>query len=403
MLLKIKRMNHTGDGIGLINNKICFAPKTIPGDIIEIKEEDIIEHKKFNQIIKYKLIEKSKDRIEVSCPYYEECNGCQIMCLSQNNQLKYKKEKVIDIFKKYVGIEVTPEIIKTSEKEYRNKITLTVKNNVIGLYSIGNNEIIPIKKCLLLPNKINNIIPIIQENINTEKVSKIIIKMMKEKIMIQFLGTINKKEVINALSNQVSSIFDNDTLIYGEQYLIEELPPHQFYVSPNSFFQVNHKGTIAIYNKIKEYLGEENNNVLDLYCGTGTIGIYVSQICKKITGIEINKSSVEDAKRNIKLNNISNINILKGDVGTLLNDNNQYDAIIVDPPRSGLDKKTRDILKRIKTSKIIYVSCNPMTLARDINDLKEIYTLKELTLVDMFPNTYHVECVTLLNLKEKSR
>ena len=106
MLLKIERMNHTGDGIGIINNKIYFAPKTIPGDIIEIMEEDIIEHKNFNQIVKYKLIEQSKKRIEVPCPYYEECNGCQIMGLNQDNQLEYKKEKVIDIFKKYVEINI---------------------------------------------------------------------------------------------------------------------------------------------------------------------------------------------------------------------------------------------------------------------------------------------------------
>ena len=166
-----------------------------------------------------------------------------------------------------------------------------------------------------------------------------------------------------------------------------------------TFFQVNYNQAELLYDKIKEYLGSNNNKVLDLYCGTGSIGIYVSEGCKEVIGIEINKSSVRDANTNIELNDINNVRVIEGDVGRVLEFNTKYDAIIVDPPRSGLDKRTKNTLLEIRSNKIIYVSCDPITLARDLKVLSEYYEVKDMILVDMFPNTYHVESVVLLKLK----
>ena len=399
MLLKIERMNHTGEGIASLDGIIYFIPKTIPGDIIEVNKEDMIHYKNYNRVLKYKLAESSKKRIQVLCPYYQECGGCQLMGLDYKEQLSYKKEKVQDIFKKYANLEISPNITGTSLYQYRNKITLQVENGKLGLYTQDSNNLIPIQKCLLISDKLNEIINIVQEKIDLFKTSQIILKIMQDKVMIQFLGNINKKEVIKELSDKVSSIYLNDDKIYGVSHLKEELSPYVFYVSPKSFFQVNHEGTIIIYNKVKEYLGKKNNQVLDLYCGTGTIGIYVSDNCKQIIGIELNSSSVSDAKKNIKLNNIKNMKVLKGSVGSLLKTDTYYDAIIVDPPRSGLDKKTKDTLLKIKSNKLIYISCNPITLARDINILKTIYNLEEISLVDMFPNSYHCESISILERK----
>ena len=399
MLLKIERMNHTGDGIGSGDGIIYFIPKTIPGDIVEIKEKDIIKHKNYNQVFKYKLLEQSDKRVKAPCPYYKECGGCQIMELNQKEQLKYKKEKVIDIFKKYTNIEVNPNILKTKELKYRNKITLQVEKGIIGLYSENTHKLIPITKCLLVPDNLNEIINKLQK-LDLSQVKQIILKTIQKEIMVHFIGNIKKEEAIQNLSSKVQSIYLNDKLIFGLPYLKESLSKYKFNISPKSFFQINYDGTIIIYNKVKEYL-ENENNVLDLYCGTGTIGIYISDKCKKITGIEINDSSVANAKENIKLNHIKNIKIIKGNVGTILEEKEKYDAIIVDPPRSGLDKQTLSKLQSIKSKKIIYISCNPITLARDINILKETYYLKEITLVDMFPNTYHVESIALLNVIKK--
>ena len=174
---------------------------------------------------------------------------------------------------------------------------------------------------------------------------------------------------------------------------------HLFYlVSPESFFQVNYDMTVKLYDKVSEYLSS-SGKVMDLYCGTGSIGIYIADKVKSIFGIEINKSAIRDANSNKELNDINNISFKCGDVENIINSRDFYDTIIVDPPRGGLSKKTKDILLNIGSKKIIYVSCNPMTLVRDINDLKVKYEFREITLFDLFPNTYHVESVTLLSLK----
>ena len=397
MILKVERMNHTGDGIATQDKKVYFIPKSVKGDIVEIKKNDINIHKNYIQVTNYQLKTPSKKRVSIQCPYYQKCGGCQLLGISYEEQLIYKNEKVIDIIKKYANEQIKPEIIGTKQYEYRNKITLQVQNGKLGLYSENTNTLINIKKCLLIPKNLNETLPILSD-LNLSKVTKIILKTIKSEIMIQFLGNINKNEVVKKLEDKVQSIWINNNLIYGNPYLKEILLPYQFYISPNSFFQVNNEGTIAIYEKVKDYLGKNNNHVLDLYCGTGTIGIYISNCCKKVTGIELNDSSVEDAKKNIKLNNITNMNIQKGDVGTLLEEKEKYDAIIVDPPRSGLNKKAVNKLLNIKSKKIIYISCNPITLARDINILKASYNLEKISLVDMFPNTYHVECICLLTL-----
>ena len=399
MKFKIERMNHTGEGIAKYNDIVFFIPKTIPGDVVEVKEKDIIHHKNYNQVLEYKIIKTSEKRLSIMCPYYQDCGGCQLMALSYKEQLEYKKNKVIDIFKKYTKLDINPQIIGTSQYNYRNKITLHVNDNQIGLTEEGSNRIVPIKKCIITSEKINEIIPILQKKIDIKNISKITIRQMKNKIMLQFEGKINHKKTIESLSDHVDSIYENNNLIYGQPYLEESLSKYIFDISPNSFFQINLKGAEIIYNLVKEYIGKYNQNVLDLYCGTGSIGIYISEICKNVTGIELNKSSVDDAKRNIEKNNVDNIKVIQGNVGTVLTQEKHYDTIIVDPPRNGLDKKTVATLLKINANQIIYVSCNPITLARDVNILKENYHLSNITLTDMFPNTYHVESIILLERK----
>lgn len=393
----IENMSHTGEGIGKINGKIIFIDKAIKGDIIKI--ENIINHKNYSQATIKEIIKKSEDRVEANCPYYNKCGGCQIMAMNYSKQLEYKKDKVINIFKKYGNIDINPNIIRSNQFNYRNKIVLQVKNGKIGLYKNKSNEIVEINECQLISKKINNVIKLIKKSLNLDKITKIMIRESLEKVMVVFYGSIDKNKVINSLKEKTNSIYINSECIYGESYLIDNLGKYTFNISKDSFFQVNHNQTIKLYNKVLEYLGTNQNNVLDLYCGTGTIGIYISNNCNQVSGIEINKSAIKDANINKKINNINNISFKCGDVGTLINSNVIYDSIIVDPPRSGLDKRTKNSLNIISSSKIVYVSCNPITLVRDINYLKDKYELKEITLIDMFPNTYHVECVALLSLK----
>ena len=402
MEVVIEKMNHQAMGIAKINGKVVFIPKVIVGDIVDI---DIVkEYKNYSIGRVNKIIKKSAKRVDVLCPYYDICGGCSISAYTYQDELEYKVNNVIDIFKRN-EIDIKPNIIKSDNRYgYRNKITLQVSDGIIGLYEEDSNKIVDVDKCLLVSDKLNEIIDIIKKNINVNKCNKIVIRDTYYGIMIIFYGSVNSEEVIKYLGNKVVSIYTYDNkykCIYGEKYLYEMIGEYKYRISPDSFFQVNSRTVNKLYNKVVEYAirNEKKDNLVDLYCGTGTIGIYLSKYFNSIIGIELNKQAVEDAKENAKINGVNNIEFYAGDVGKIINDQIKADVIVVDPPRSGLDKRTKDILLKIKANKIVYVSCNPLTLARDIKELDSWYDLGDITLVDMFPNTHHVECVSVLHRK----
>ena len=402
MEVVIEKMNHQAMGIAKINGKVVFIPKVIVGDIVDI---DIVkEYKNYNIGKVNKIIKKSAKRVDVLCPYYDICGGCSISAYTYHDELEYKVNNVIDIFKRN-EIDIKPNIIKSDNRYgYRNKITLQVSNGIIGLYEEDSNKIVDVDKCLLVSDKLNEIIDIIKKNINVNKCNKIVIRDTYYGIMIIFYGSVNNEEVIKYLGKKVVSIYTYDNkykCIYGEKYLYEMIGEYKYRISPDSFFQINSRTVNKLYNKVVEYAikNEKKDNLVDLYCGTGTIGIYLSKYFNNIIGIELNKQAVEDAKENAKINSVNNIKFYAGDVGKIINDQIKADVIVVDPPRSGLDKRTKDILLKIKANKIVYVSCNPLTLARDIKELDSWYDLGDITLVDMFPNTHHVESVCVLNFR----
>ena len=399
MEVVIEGLNHTGEGIGRIDGKVVFVPNSIPGDVVDIV--DLKDFKTYYRGSVGMIITSSNDRVEQKCPYYGVCGGCQLRDLSYLKQLEYKKDKVKNVFKKYGNIDVDVDIIGCEKKDgYRNKITLQVKDGKLGLYNNNSNDLICVDKCMLVSDKVNEIIKLIKDNLDLNFLKNVMIREYNGRLMIQFIGNIDKDSAINCLSSFVDIIYINELLIYGKNSLEVMLDKYKYKVSPYSFFQVNYEQATKLYDKVKEYLGNDNNSVLDLYCGTGSIGIYVSSCCKRILGIEINESSVRDANVNIGLNDLDNVSVIKGSVGKVLKSGEEYDAIIVDPPRSGLDKNTRNTLLEIGSKKIIYVSCDPITLARDLKELGVSYGVKDLVLVDMFPNTYHVESVVLLELKK---
>ena len=402
MEVVIEKMNHQAMGIAKINGKVVFIPKVIVGDIVDI---DIVkEYKNYNIGRVNKIIKNGSKRVDVLCPYYDICGGCSISAYTYQDELEYKVNNVIDIFKRN-EIDIKPNIIKSDNRYgYRNKITLQVSNGIIGLYEEDSNKIVDVDKCLLASDKLNEIIDIIKKNINVNKCNKIVIRDTYYGIMIIFYGSVSNEEVIKYLGKKVVSIYTYDNkykCIYGEKYLYEMIGEYKYRISPDSFFQVNSRTVNKLYNKVVEYAikNEKKDNLVDLYCGTGTIGIYLSKYFNNIIGIELNKQAVEDAKENAKINGVNNIEFYAGDVGKIINDQIKADVIVVDPPRSGLDKRTKDILLKIKANKIVYVSCNPLTLARDIKELDSGYKLWDIALVDMFPNTHHVESVCVLNFR----
>lgn len=379
--------NHNGAGITKINNIPVFVKGTLKEDIVKIKITYI--NKKYSKGEVISFISKSKLHQEPLCPYYKECGGCDLLHTSYDKELELKKNYIKKLFKDF-----NPEIISLDRTNYRNKITLHVKNNICGLYKEETNEIIPVSKCMLASDNINKVIELLNDFDLTE-IEEIVIKEGKNGILLSVTGNIKNKDLMKLIKNKIiKSIYQNNLLIYGDLYIENRLDNIKYLINNNSFFQINNKCAKALYDEIKENI-EKTNKLLDLYCGTASIGIYISDICKSVVGVEINKDSVKCAKENIKLNNIQNYKILEGDASII---NESFDFVVVDPPRSGLSKEVINNLKNIKSNKIIYVSCNPSTLKRDI-DLLDIYKIEKIKLFNMFPGTKHIETLVVLSLK----
>ena len=389
-MVEIIRFDHQGRGIGLLNNKITFIKGAIPGEIVECTITNNKKNYQEGKIVK--IIKENNTRIKPICPYFNTCGGCQLMHINYDEQLKFKQEKIENIIHKYTdnSIKINNIIKCDNMYNYRNKATIHV-NKKIGFYKENTNEIIDIKYCYLLDNKINDILKKLQNK-----------KLYNDEIIIRSNGIntliFNKNDKNNLSNINSDNIILNNKILKGNNYIIENLKELKYIVSPQSFFQVNTKQTIKLYDKIKELADlNKNDNVLDLYCGTGSIGIYLSKYCNKILGVEINEQAINDANKNKELNNLTNIKFIVGDAKDIIK-NTKFipNVIIVDPPRSGLFKGMIDDLHKFNANKIIYVSCEPITLARDLKELKDYYKIEQIQPVDMFPNTYHVENVVLL-------
>ena len=389
-MVEIIRFDHQGRGIGLLNNKITFIKGAIPGEIVECTITNNKKNYQEGKIVK--IIKENNTRIKPICPYFNTCGGCQLMHINYDEQLKFKQEKIENIIHKYTdnSIKINNIIKCDNMYNYRNKATIHV-NKKIGFYKENTNEIIDIKYCYLLDNKINDILKKLQNK-----------KLYNDEIIIRSNGIntliFNKNDKNNLSNINSDNIILNNKILKGNNYIIENLKELKYIVSPQSFFQVNTKQTIKLYDKIKELADlNKNDNVLDLYCGTGSIGIYLSKYCNKILGVEINEQAINDANKNKELNNLTNIKFIVGDAKDVIKKTNfKPNVIIVDPPRSGLFKGMIDDLHKFNANKIIYVSCEPITLARDLKELKDYYKIEQIQPVDMFPNTYHVENVVLL-------
>lgn len=390
LVVKIENLDHFGRGIAKVNNMPIFVENSLINEEVEIVITK--EKKKYMEGFVSNYLKKSPLRVESNCPYYDKCGGCDLLHMSYEEQLKYKENKVKEIIKKFSGLECVNSIVGSIQFNYRNKVTLHVKNGVIGYYKENSNEIISIDKCLLVDERINILIDEIK-NLNLNGINKIVIRVTNNESMAIFYGDINSN-----INLRADTIIINSKVTKGNGYIEENIGDLKFIISPTSFFQVNNVGMINIYNKVLDYV--DGGNILDLYCGTGTIGIYVSKKADKVLGVEINEEAIKDALLNKKINNINNVDFISGDVGTVLSKNKfKFDIVIVDPPRAGLDNNSINNIIKINPKKIIYVSCDPVTLARDLNILKEYYDVLEITPFDMFSNTYHVECVCLLNLR----
>lgn len=377
-----------GNGITRIDNFVVFVPYALKDEKIKVKITKV--NKRFATGKIEEIINKSDRRLCAKCKSFNECGGCSFLHLSFNEE----KKKKIDFINKLFNINVK-EILTNNEYNYRNKATFHVKNGRIGYYSENTNDLVEFDNCLLLDGRINEVYNALK-NMKLIGISEVIVRTSKSSVMVIFKG--DKKdfdydEFINKV--KIDSLYLNDKLLYGNAYIVEELGNIKYSIYPNAFFQVNTDNMKIMYDKVKEYAGS-GNKLLDLYCGTGTIGIYLKENFEEVTGIEVNKEAILNANINKNLNNLSNINFICGDAS--IAKNNNYDVIVVDPPRSGLSNKVINFLNKSDVKTIVYVSCNPKTLKRDLN-LLDKYNVLKLECINMFNKTKHVECICKLEKK----
>lgn len=394
----INKLDNKGRGIGYTSGKIVFVKNALLGEVVTLK--NIKEHKKYITADIQNIVKKSELRNIPKCPYYDSCGGCNLMHVGIDYQEEYKEEKVKEILKKYANIKENVKFIKNNkELYYRNKVTLKVKNGEFGYYNDETHNFINVNNCLLVNNKINEFIKsnVIKIN-NGELVIRVnyqdeLLISIKSEENISILNDINKYNVVGVVLN--------DKIIYRTSFFYDYIGDFKFKVSYNSFFQVNNYMASNIFMILKSNL--KGKNLLDLYCGVGTLGLSLKDNFESIYGIEKIENAIIDAKENALINNCHNAHFYAGDTYEVLKDINvSFDTIIVDPPRSGLNEETRNLIIKLKPDKLCYVSCDPFTLARDLNILNKFYDVEKINALDMFPNTYHVECVCILERTSKS-
>ncbi len=409
MKVIINNLDHLGRGIGRIDGKVVFINNALPTEEVEIVITK--EKKKFSEGEVVNIIKSSSDRVQPICPHFKECGGCDIMHMNYKDQAVFKCNKVKDIIAKFTDLDETivDNTLVTEEPfYYRNKTTFHVDEGKIGYYKKGSNEIVMVDKCYISNAKTNKILAKLK-TINLKDVYQVVVKCDDEideiMVIIYLKHKANVDKIVKLLSDDVTSIVTdlngNMSIVYGNDSIEYILKDYKFKLSANSFFQVNTNQCLKLYDKVKELAElKEDDILLDLYCGVGTIGIYLSNFVKAVYGVEINEGAVKNAVYNKKLNNIDNIAFYAGDTKNIVKKLDiKPTVIVVDPPRRGLDIITIDYMLESKANKIIYVSCDPNTLARDLMLLKDKYEVKNIIPVDMFPNTNHVECVVTLYRK----
>ncbi len=433
-----------GEGIAKIDGLTIFIPNAIKGEKLKILIVKVLSSHAFGKIVE--IIEKSPYRIESDCTTYKRCGGCSLRHIKYEETLKMKQNAVQSLVNKTLKnkIEVEDTLGMENPYHYRNKAQYPVGLNkdgkpVIGVFANRTHEIIPINTCFIQNKQTEEIAKYIFEflvknniSVYNEKTQKGLVRHIVTKIGIKTneimcILVINgkempkEKEIVEELTNKFKNIktivknintkntnviLGNENInLYGDGYISDILGDYKFKISPMSFYQVNPIQAEKLYNLGVEFANiTKDDIVFDLYCGIGTISLFMSKFAKKVYGVEIVKEAIIAAKENAKINNVDNTEFIAGDVEKVLDElvnvkQIMPDIIMVDPPRRGLDNTSIENIKKVRPKKVVYISCNPATLVRDLAKLEEIYEVKKIKPVDMFPFTSHVECVSLLCLK----
>ncbi len=440
--LNITSMTAQGSGVGKTDDGVVvFVPLTAIGDLLEVR---ILKVKKTYAYGKIEnIITPSQSRVQVDCPCFAKCGGCVYRHIGYNSELEIKYNRVYDAITRIGGftdVKINSVVANDMVDRYRNKAQFPVQQGSRGIeagfYANHTHRLIPCGDCLLQPELFKKVVDITldfmtstnqqayDERTHKGKLRHIYIRYGESsgELMVCYVVNGNglKQEdlLISMLKNQLpelkSVIFNSNRektnvvlgsknrTAYGSDYITDELCGLKFKLSPLSFYQVNRKQAEKLYNIAQTYANLQGDETLiDLYCGTGTIGLSMADKCKSVIGVEIVEDAIKDAKENAKINNITNARFICGDASAgakiLKDEGIRPDVVIIDPPRKGCDNALIDTICQMNPSRVVYVSCDSETLARDLRIFDDNnYSLKEITPVDLFSRTAHVENVALL-------
>lgn len=440
--LNITSMTAQGSGVGKTDEGIAvFVPLTAVGDRLMVR---ILKTKKTYAYGKIEeIIEPSQSRIDIDCPNFSKCGGCVYRHIDYNSELEIKYNRVKDAIERIGGftdLKINPVAPNPNVNRYRNKAQLPAQNTEngieLGFFANHTHRIIPCDDCLLQPELFKRVMNITKEfmtatnqsaydektrsgklrhlymrygeqsgelmvcyvvNGNGLKQEDVLVKMLREQLP-------QLKSVIFNSNRENTNVIlgSKNRTAYGRDYIIDSLCGLSFKISPLSFYQVNRVQAEKLYTIAKDYANLQSDDVLlDLYCGTGTIGLTMADSCKSLVGVEIVEDAIKDAKKNAERNNIINARFICGDAANaakeLKAEGIKPDVVIIDPPRKGCDGSLIETIAQMNPSRVVYVSCDPETLARDLRLFKENnYSAKEITPVDLFSRTAHIESVALI-------
>ncbi len=436
-VLNITDVTADGSGVGKIDGMAVFVPLTAVGDVVKVKALKVKKTYAYGKVLE--IITQSKDRIENDCPYFNRCGGCVYRHIDYKAELSLKENKAYETIKRIGGVDLKPQpILYSSDFRYRNKAQYPLnENGGVGFYAFHSHRIIECDDCLLQPEIFAKISKCVTDfvrefniSIYNESQHKGLLRhlyvrkgFVTNEIMVTFVingDSLPKSDIIisrlkaicgeNLKSVQLNINKVNTNVIlgdicktlYGGDYITDILAGVRVRLSALSFYQVNTEMANKLYKKAKEYAQPENKNIIDLYCGAGTIGLSMAKGAKSVIGVEIVPEAIEDAKFNAQNNGITNARFICGDAKTaaesLKNEGINADVIIVDPPRKGCDADLINIIANdFCPERVVYISCDVATLSRDIKIFEEMgYKLKEYTPADLFPRTSHCECAALL-------
>lgn len=425
---------YTKDGHGVV--KIDGFPLFVKG-MLENEEGELVitmVKKSYGYARLLNLHKTSAERVKPVCPLAKQCGGCQLQHMSYKEQLRYKKQKVQDVIDRIAKLDLKVEDVLGMEHQlyYRNKgqIPVGIKNNIVqtGFYRINSNEIIDMNTCLIQSERINTVLAVMKELlVSYENASVFRHLLIKDgfhtgEVMVVWItrkkNFPHKEDMVKELVDRlpfVKSIVLNlntrednvilgkeEEVLYGQSFITDTIHGLKFHISSKSFYQVNPVQTEVLYGKALEFCEiKGNETILDMYCGVGTISMFLAQKAKKVIGIEIVEQAIKNAKENALNNGISNIEFVCSDAASyakkLSEENMKPDIIVVDPPRKGCDQITLDSIVKMSPQRIVYVSCDPATLARDLRILEDSgYHCIKVQPVDMFPFSHHIENVAQL-------